>query len=306
MSTLLERMIQRTRGPLSSLEPVARPAFAAVPLGGQGWTDPVGRTRPSDEAIVDEASMAASRLEPHPGGHLDQPSGGRPGQRAGARLEGPRVVGGDHADDLAGSGPEPVSGWSARPAPAMPTPMMPGRPSRIRSTSRGQLATANPHPDEDHREPGPDPVAAPGGQAGEEPHDARERGIRQMHAVPVTRPANAAAAVSAEAALAGPAEAAVAGIEAAAEEPGTAAPAAVAVVEPGPVQARLLPAHPPGQRPAPPGQAADVFPGSGPEVTISIGHIEVHSAPAEEKPRIRPPFRPQVSLADFLGQDRRP
>jgi len=55
-----------------------------------------------------------------------------------------------------------------------------------------------------------------------------------------------------------------------------------------------------------PGQAAEGFPGSGPEVTISIGHIEVRSAPTADKPRSRPPFRPQVGLADFLSQDRRP
>jgi len=46
--------------------------------------------------------------------------------------------------------------------------------------------------------------------------------------------------------------------------------------------------------------------GSGPEITISIGHIEVRSAPAAAEPRTRPRFRPQVSLADFLSQDRQP
>ncbi len=79
----------------------------------------------------------------------------------------------------------------------------------------------------------------------------------------------------------------------------------MAVAEPGPV-----PVRPPGQWPASttpsaPGQAAAGFQGPGTEVTISIGHIEVRSAPSAEKPRPRPPFRPQVSLADFLGQDRR-
>jgi hypothetical protein len=37
-------------------------------------------------------------------------------------------------------------------------------------------------------------------------------------------------------------------------------------------------------------------------VTISIGHIEVHAAPAIERPRAQPPFRPRVSLEEFLGQ----
>ena len=79
-----------------------------------------------------------------------------------------------------------------------------------------------------------------------------------------------------------------------------------AVVEPGPVPVRPRPAQAPGQWSAPPGQVAEVYPGSGPEVTISIGHIEVRSAPTADKPRSRPPFRPQVGLADFLSQDRRP
>ena len=38
-----------------------------------------------------------------------------------------------------------------------------------------------------------------------------------------------------------------------------------------------------------------------PEIVISIGHIEVHAAQAPERPR-RPPFRPRVSLNDFLSQ----
>ena len=74
-----------------------------------------------------------------------------------------------------------------------------------------------------------------------------------------------------------------------------------AVVEPGPVPVRPRPAQAPGQWSAPPGQVAEVYPGSGPEVTISIGHIEVRSAPTADKPRSRPPFRPQVGLADFLS-----
>jgi hypothetical protein len=47
--------------------------------------------------------------------------------------------------------------------------------------------------------------------------------------------------------------------------------------------------------------------GTRPDVTISIGHIEVRAAPPIERPRSRPPFRPRVSLDDFLSQrqDRR-
>jgi hypothetical protein len=56
---------------------------------------------------------------------------------------------------------------------------------------------------------------------------------------------------------------------------------------------------------APHRQAAGAS-GSPPDITISIGHIEVRSGPAAEKPRTQPPFRPQVSLADFLGREQRP
>lgn len=87
--------------------------------------------------------------------------------------------------------------------------------------------------------------------------------------------------------------------EAAAEDSGTTRTTKVAVVEPGPRPARALPARRPGQQGEP-------FGGTGPEVTISIGHIEVRSAPAAAEPRSRPTFRPQVSLADFLSRDRRP
>jgi hypothetical protein len=42
-------------------------------------------------------------------------------------------------------------------------------------------------------------------------------------------------------------------------------------------------------------------------VTISIGHIEARPAPPVDLPRLRPQFKPPVSLDDFLAlrQDRR-
>jgi hypothetical protein len=42
----------------------------------------------------------------------------------------------------------------------------------------------------------------------------------------------------------------------------------------------------------------------GPDITVTIGHIEVRAAqapPASPAKPARPPFRPQVSLADFLN-----
>jgi hypothetical protein len=40
------------------------------------------------------------------------------------------------------------------------------------------------------------------------------------------------------------------------------------------------------------------------EIHISIGNIELRAAPAEPKPPAPAPFRPRVSLQDFLSRDR--
>ncbi len=284
MSTLIERMIQRTRGPLSSLEPVATPAFAAVPLGEHAWAGSPG------EAAADEASVVASGQDQRPGQRPDQQPGERPDQQPGTRQRRSpaRTVGDDHADGPADSGRGPLLEAPvtarARPARAMPAP----DPSpRNRTTPRWPEPppAANRHLGHDHSESGPDQVAMPVGRSDENPHNARERAVPEPEA-------NAAAGPEGRATAAGP--------RAAAAEPG-----ARAAVEPATLPARLRRAHPQPEPPELPGQAAYAS-GSGPEITISIGHIEVRSAPATEQPRIRPPFRPQVSLADFLGQDRRP
>jgi hypothetical protein len=76
--------------------------------------------------------------------------------------------------------------------------------------------------------------------------------------------------------------------------------------QPVAVSVRVLPTSPPAPasagRPAP--QALQTPAGAEatpPEVTISIGHIEVRSPPATVQ-RPKPVFRPQVSLAEFLGR----
>jgi hypothetical protein len=69
------------------------------------------------------------------------------------------------------------------------------------------------------------------------------------------------------------------------------------------VAARLLPAG--AIAGAREGSGPPTAAGSGgtrPDVTISIGHIEVRAAPPVGQPRARRPFRPQVSLDDFLSQ----
>jgi hypothetical protein len=247
MSELLERMIQRARGPLSSVEPLAKPRFAAVQLSGHAWADAAGLAGLADSA--DEADALASGRDPSP----DR----RPGAR---RRRPPARPTGDVAGD---DGSEPVAAVPAA-ARAGPTRAMatPDRPPPGRSAAPGPPAVTW-HAERDYFAPGPDPVAVPIGRTDRGPHDVRERDIR--------------------------------------EELATAAAAA----EPAPVPAWLLPARRNPGSPSPPGQAGDLS-GSGPTVTISIGHIEVRAAPAVEERRVRPAFRPRVGLADFLGQDRRP
>ena len=63
----------------------------------------------------------------------------------------------------------------------------------------------------------------------------------------------------------------------------------------------------PSLRP-PANEPAVTAPAAAPEVTISIGHIDVRAAPPPAPARSRPAFRPRVSLDEFLTapQDRRP
>ncbi len=60
--------------------------------------------------------------------------------------------------------------------------------------------------------------------------------------------------------------------------------------------------------PPPADEPAVAAPAAAPEVTISIGHIDVRAAPPPAPARSRPAFRPRVSLDEFLAarQDRRP
>jgi hypothetical protein len=94
-------------------------------------------------------------------------------------------------------------------------------------------------------------------------------------------------------------------------------PATVTIAQASLVTQVTLPNQPPTPRqtrstlpntsPAHTSQFADLTPSPGsappspPEITVSIGHIEVHSANPRPAPR-RAEFRPRVSLDDFLGR----
>jgi hypothetical protein len=308
MSTLLERMIQRTRAPLSSLEPLTgprswptRPGEASRAGGGAELTQAggawpaAGDAEPGWGSPAAEVTDAADQPGVAAGPGQDRRPGGQPARRPGARMgQGrPRPADGQRADGLAAAGtepppdergqppalPRPALPRPALPRPALPEPALPGSAGRPEPR-----AAAAEHLDHDGDGPQAD-AAAHGRPAGRGVTDARGDGSRWP---------GAAAAAALTGTTASPA--------AAAAEP--AAPA----TEPVAVSARLLPAaapaQPPGEPHRPPawrGPAADADSGR-PQVTISIGHIEVRSAPPAERPRPRPPLRPQVSLADFLDQ----
>lgn len=242
MSTLIERMILRTRAPLSSLEPMS-PVRHATPVPGQQ----------PDETAVTELAAAPAEV---PGHGVATVSGPLPGSS-----EFLPNAGGD--DDLRQAS-------LARPP----------------ATGSGSIRPAGAHA----------PAARPGRLAGAEPPESvtDQRTPRDSEWMPAAlgwprenadRPASTIAPVS--------------------EATGQTPPA-----PPVPVTARLRPADLPEQAGAARlAQAAGSpagEPSRGPDVTVTIEHIEVRAAPAAPPRPARTPFRPQVSLADFLGQDRGP
>ena len=324
MSTLLERMIQRTRGPLSSLEPVTLPVFAPVPL----------REQPRDGQVRVGALDQDPRADQDLRADQDHRSGRGPDE---LRLELPSELlseqrpgawpaEGDHGDDPADPGPGPLPG-TVTPALAAPTPARPGpdqpapnqpapdqrAPDQPAPGESGQRwperrTPANRRPDRHRGEPALGPAAQPTGRTYQEAAGPREFGSGETGTPPARLAAGAAGQTMGSSEPGAGAEGQVLGIlggEAGAE-------GQVGAGQPGTVTDRPRAARPPAHRrsepqasPAPHRQAAGAS-SSSPDITISIGHIEVRSGPAAEKPRTQPPFRPQVSLADFLGRERRP
>jgi hypothetical protein len=325
MSTILDRMIRRTRGPLSALEPVTTPAFAAgisSELAGAGQAGFPGPLDSWTEVTVAEPGAVAARPEAHRAGpaHGEHANSGLvpvPGTPAPPLLS-PELLSpapptpapptlAPSSAALPSPAPSPELLYPELLSPALPWALPGvGLPPVTQPAPTGQRAAPHPHRHED--QPGPDP----GAQAGSEPDQVPERGIHASDAAPAVRRAAATLRRPQEAAAAqhAAAAAAMAGVELGGVEP---AGVELAGVEPG-----VVPARPPGQWPGQPlGQLPTSTPPHRPgrvtagsqgvrtEVTISIGHIEVRSAPGAEQPSTRAPFRPQVSLADFLGQDRR-
>ncbi len=278
MSTLLERMILRTRAPLSSLQPLAQPLYApAAEAGPLPW-------HPRSDAMsadIAEAAAGPGRTIEH-GQAVGSHAGWRPRERPPAGdLAAPAlgvpdgdevVVGkaepaGTRAPSTSGSPRQPPASDQPDPSAEQPTPQpSPAVPTRFSPPPSAQAPPGELGPDGESQ-PAP---AAPARQAAEAPIGTGVTPASGEWFSAESRP--------------GPSE------------------------EQGAVSARILPASlaAPGAVGPPARQTPDVDT-SPPEVTISIGHIEVRSAPATA-PRPKPAFRPQVSLADFLAgrQDGRP
>lgn len=209
-------------------------------------------------------------------------------------------------------------------------PASPTRGPATRPPLTGQRAPA-PRPEDADREVSADastPARAtpPGGRHGAERDRRQESGEAPGSATPLDRIGAAAAASPGR-------DDAVSATAAGRDEVmsvATATPPAVSVSPTGstehPPPAPADPPPSPADRPpAPAGTAGRVrrrqqllpppanepavaAPAAAPEVTISIGHIDVRAAPPPAPARSRPAFRPRVSLNEFLAapQDRRP
>lgn len=239
MSSVLARMVQRSRGPLSAVEPLIPPRYAAAPGTADFGVEPDGPPAGSDIAW-----------------------GGPPREAPGAVA--PR-----------GSVLAPIPAASGGPAP---------RGVRL-DQSAARAAGISPGPA--LRRAGPSGPPGPAGAVG---------GDGPPGAAGATGAAGASGAVGADGPV-GPAGPGLPSVEL----------PATWVRDTGPATLSPRPA-PEGSRSELPGGAAD---DDAPALTITIGHIEVRAA-SESRPRPerarpdpphRQPFRPQVTLAEFLGRD---
>lgn len=309
-------MIQRTRAPLSSLEPLSRPHFAPARPAQRPWADPadeIAGTAPDESGVAGQY------------------------QRPDARPELPReeLARSHRADGSANSARAPRPG-EAEPLAAPPPPAL-GLEPRSATVSHRSADAAQTHqelPATGHRGPDagqPHPELAPTSHRSPDAPRTQPELATTSHRSPESgQPHPEPATLSRRSPdldqplpepAAAPARRAGGGASGDPLGPGTEEPAWPAAAEPDAapalrpvtVPARLLPAAPPahaqegpGGWPVPREPAADTSTGR-PDVTISIGHVEVRAAPPIERPRARPPFRPRVSLDDFLGQqqDRR-
>jgi len=298
MSTVLGRLIQRSREPLSSLEPLIPSRFdpGAEGFAAGGGLPPDGGlagdldAEPGDGGIEADAAEALTRPGDGPSAgrraagygpaaNADLTPSGRPSARAGspsaANAGAPTWA---HADARSETGADDV----ARPRPGT------GLLSRAASSA--------------------DAADGRSGSGGDRPGGSRPPGT------PADQPLPGLARLTGRSLL--PGRTALPTAELPADE-ALSPLLADAAAEP-PLAARE---HGRGDRAAQerPDPTRIALPASpvGPAITITIGHLEIAAAPApRERPKApstearqvqpaaptRPPFRPRVSLSDFLNQ----
>jgi hypothetical protein len=327
MSTVLGRMVQRTRGPLSAIEPLIPPRYAGgesalgrgrgtyaaglvneVGLGPQAGPDgvswpagPDGADAGTDRRIAGaDRRVAGAPLAGDSGIGREVPPPG--GSRAWTGP--PRATRG--ADAAPGAAPAAVPAEPGRPAPrgvprdpadlgtagASLVPPMP-RSGADESADPGELARAD--------RPRPSGAELPASWVADSAHATRSPGpLRQWAGGDDREPPPPGQ---------WPHGGAAGGDD---REPGLPHPAGFR----GARRLASLLAREEGARldaypQTLPGTATVPGTGAGPALTITIGHVEVRAA-AESRPRPerarpdsppRQPFRPQVTLAEFLGRD---
>jgi hypothetical protein len=243
VTTLLQRMVMRTRAPLSSAEPATRPLFAP---GDPGLALGV--------AGIPEVSADAFAASPISGPATRPP------------LIGERVVGSQPGREISADASPPI-----RATPPGGRPGVERDRRQDAGEALGIAASLNQR------------GAATAASAG------RDEGMSTATASPPTLPVSPTD--STEPPPQSPAERPPESVD----RPPAPADAADRV---RPRQQFLRP---------PANDPVAAAPATAPQVTISIGHIDVRAAPPPAPARSRPAFRPRVSLDEFLAasQDRR-
>jgi hypothetical protein len=286
MSSLLDRMVQRTRVPRSGVEPLLRPRYSPQPR----TVDPQSSKMGLADSILEvsrfpsaESGSVTAHSEALPAPQTPNPNPRRPSEPAAPaspdrmrpreRAPATRVDPPGYASRSPAAESLPVTQVDERRfGSGNPQPnALPATPIAHRSSSSPNLAT----------ESLAQPVQAGAGTVEAAPQRLSARLTPAMnavspvgstpHSVASKKPANEQTFPSA---------------------PTTAGPGTLLRSQEG---------FPSSRQPQLAPHIGAKFEEIGTNVTISIGHIEVRAAPEAERP-CRPRFRPRVSLNDFLNQ----
>jgi len=270
MSTVLARMIKRTREPLSSVQPLAPAPFGAASADlASISTTAEPPAREDDDRAADPITAPRRAPARAPRGRDPDPSAAEdPDSTAPPRRMAP-----------AAQTAPPGTAQTAPPGTAETAPLGAAATAPAESGTSAQAAEGVRHApaEQDHPPDNSEPNRAP--QGIEQRIEQRsEQRIEYDAARELDEPG-------------APPE-----IGTRSEEAAKLEPRATLVLS-----SRPEPAASAEPRTPPQPETADPRP----EVTISIGHIEVRAAPVSAPPRASAPFRPRISLDQFLGEKQR-